>query len=147
MIRIYLAGPLFTQAERRWNRELASTLIKLMPDLEIILPQDIEIAFRDYSPDFAAIFKRNVESIESSDAIVAILDGSDSDSGTAWECGYAYAKGKTVIGVRTDCRASEDENLNAMLSQSSDVVFQESLNEDIVELSKKIMAKLERLRV
>lgn len=143
-MKIYLAGPLFTQAERRWNRELAAALAKLKPDLEIILPQDMEIEFRNNSPDFAVIFKRNVESIENSDAIVAILDGSDSDSGTAWECGYAYAKGKPVIGVRTDFRASEDENLNAMLSQSSDVLFQESLNENIVELSKKIIERLER---
>ncbi|MGE5444311.1 MAG: nucleoside 2-deoxyribosyltransferase [Ignavibacteriales bacterium] len=143
-MKIYLAGPLFTQAERRWNRELAAALAKLKPDLEIILPQDIKIEFRNNNPDFAAIFKRNVESIENSDAIVAILDGSDSDSGTAWECGYAYAKGKPLIGVRTDFRASEDENLNAMLSQSSDVVFQESVNENIVELSKKIIERLER---
>lgn len=146
-MKIYLAGPCFTQAERRWNRELAAALAKLKPDLEVTLPQDVEIEFRDNKPDFAAIFRRNVESIESSDTIVAILDGSDSDSGTAWECGYAYAKGKPVTGVRTDFRASEDENLNAMLSQSSDVVFQESLNEDIVELSKKIIERLERLGV
>ncbi len=146
-MKIYLAGPLFTQAERRWNRELAAALTKLKPDLEIILPQDVETEFRDGRSDFAAIFRRNVESIEISDAIVAILDGSDSDSGAAWECGYAYAKGKPVIGVRTDFRASEDENLNAMLSQSLDVVFQKSLNEDIVELSKKIIERLERLGV
>lgn len=146
-MKIYLAGPLFTQAERRWNRELAAALMKFKPDLQIILPQDAEVEFRDGRPNFGAIFKRNLVSIESSDAIVAILDGSDSDSGTAWECGYAYAKGKPVIGVRTDLRASEDENLNAMLSRSSDVVFQESLNEDIVELSETIIERLERLRV
>jgi nucleoside 2-deoxyribosyltransferase len=146
-MKIYLAGPLFTQAERRWNRELAAALTKLKPDLEIILPQDVETEFRDDRSDFTAIFRRNVESIEISDAIVAILDGSDSDSGTAWECGYAFAKDKPVIGVRTDLRVSENENLNAMLSQSSDVVFQESLNEDIVELSKKIIGRLERLQL
>jgi nucleoside 2-deoxyribosyltransferase len=146
-MKIYLAGPLFTQAERRWNRELAAALTKLKPDLEIILPQDVETEFRDGRSDFTAIFRRNVESIEISDAIVAILDGSDSDSGTAWECGYAFAKDKPVIGVRTDLRVSENENLNAMLSQSSDVVFQESLNEDIVELSKKIIGRLERLQL
>ena len=146
-MKIYLAGPLCTQAERQWNRKLAAALMKLKPNLEIILPQDVEMKFHDDSPDFAAIFKRNVESIESSDAIVAISDGSDSDSGTAWECGYAYVKGKAVIGERTDFRVSEDENLNTMLSQSSNVVFQKSLDEDITKLSKKIMEKLERLGV
>ncbi len=144
-MKIYLAGPLFTQAERRWNRELAAVLVKLKPNLHIILPQDMEIEFRGNEPDFTTIFRRNVESIEISEAVVAILDGSDSDSGTAWECGYAYAKGKPVIGVRTDFRISENGNLNAMLSQSAYVVFQESLNEDIVELGKKIIEKLEKL--
>lgn len=144
-MKIYLAGPLFTQAERRWNRELAAVLVKLKPNLHIILPQDMEIEFLGNEPDFTTIFRRNVESIEISEAVVAILDGSDSDSGTAWECGYAYAKGKPVIGVRTDFRISENGNLNAMLSQSAYVVFQESLNEDIVELGKKIIEKLEKL--
>ncbi len=142
-MRIYLAGPLFTQAERRWNRELADVLTKLKPDLEVILPQDEEIEPLDNKPDFAEIFRRNLELIENSDAVVAILDGSDSDSGTAWECGYAYAKGKLIIGVRTDFRTSEDGNLNTMLGQSLDLVFQESLNENIVELSKKIIERLE----
>jgi nucleoside 2-deoxyribosyltransferase len=119
--------------------------VKLKPNLHIILPHDMEIEFRGNKPDFTTIFRRNVESIEISEAVVAILDGSDSDSGTAWECGYAYAKGKPVIGVRTDFRISEDSNLNAMLSQSAYVVFQESLNEDIVELGKKIIEKLEKL--
>lgn len=55
------------------------------------------------------------------------------------------AKWKPVVDVRTNFLASEDENLNAMLSQSSDTVCQKSLNEDIVELSKKIIERLERL--
>lgn len=32
----------------------------------------------------------------------AVLDGVDVDSGTAWEIGYAYARGKPIIGLRTD---------------------------------------------
>ena len=40
------------------------------------------------------------------------------DSGTSWECGYAYARGKTVILFRSDIRGSRDERdipYNAML--------------------------------
>jgi nucleoside 2-deoxyribosyltransferase len=36
--------------------------------------------------------------------MVAILDGSQVDDGTAWEIGYAYARGLPVWGLRTDFR-------------------------------------------
>ena len=38
------------------------------------------------------------------DIVVANMDGSDPDSGTSWECGYAYRK-KPVILFRADFRA------------------------------------------
>lgn len=142
-MKIYLAAPLFTQAERRWNRELARTIGQLKPELEIILPQDGEVPLRHGKPDFVTIFRRNLAALESCSVVVAILDGSDADSGTAWECGYAFAKGKRVIGVRTDFRISEDEYLNLMLKESSELVFQESLNEDIVQLARRIIERLE----
>ena len=42
-LRLYLAGPLFTQIERRWNRHLASLLEEKLPGAEIVLPQDFAI--------------------------------------------------------------------------------------------------------
>jgi len=41
--------------------------------------------------------------------MVAILDGSDVDSGVASEIGYAYAKGKKIIGYRSDFRLTGDD--------------------------------------
>ena len=55
-----------------------------------------------------------MEALDRCDAVVAILDGSDSDSGTCIEIGYARAKGKPVIGVRTDFRDGEVHGLNIM---------------------------------
>ncbi len=48
------------------------------------------------------------------------MDGADPDSGTAWECGYAYGK-RPVMLVRTDFRASSDPGMpyNAMLTASA----------------------------
>ena len=57
-----------------------------------------------------------LDAINHSDAVVAFLDGADSDSGTCIEIGYAKAKGKLIIGVRTDFRAGEDRGLNLMVS-------------------------------
>src|SRR5699024_5651146 len=50
----------------------------------------------------------NVESIDRVDAVFAILDGVDVDSGTAAEVGYGFAKGKLVCGLRTDFRLAGD---------------------------------------
>lgn len=141
-MKIYLAAPLFTQAERRWNRELKLALEARGEGVIVHLPQDSELEFRDGKPDFAAVFRGDVEGMDLCDVIIAILDGSDSDSGTAWECGYAYARGMPVVGVRTDFRMHEDSHLNAMLSQSMKIVYQESFDEDIEALAEKIILAL-----
>lgn len=144
-MKIYLAGPLFTQAERRWNVELAAAIEARNADLHVIVPQEMELPIKDGKLDFAEIFARNVEILEGSDLVVAILDGADSDSGTAWECGYAYAKSIPIVGVRTDFRKHEDEYLNLMLSRSCVLVAHESFDESIDALAIKIVESIEGL--
>ncbi len=53
-----------------------------------------------------SIGKTNQNLIDSSNLIIAMLDGPDVDSGTAAEIGYAYAKGKKILGCRLDFRKS-----------------------------------------
>lgn len=50
--------------------------------------------------------------------VVAVLDGPDVDSGTAYEIGYARAKGKPVVGLKTDLRFfAKGEEVNVMIAQ------------------------------
>lgn len=146
-MKIYLAAPLFTQAECKWNRELAEALRMCDPRCEIVLPQDAASdAVENGVPNFRRVFDICLHGIFQSDLVVAILDGSDSDSGTCFECGYAFASGKPVLGVRTDVRASEDRGLNAMLSQSCvDVVYFPSTNESVHQLAEAIVKKLKEV--
>jgi nucleoside 2-deoxyribosyltransferase len=68
-------------------------------------------------------FLTDVEGLDSSDVVVANMDGPDPDSGTCWECGYAYKK-KPIVVYRTDFRASGDTDTttyNLMLTESTDV--------------------------
>ena len=47
------------------------------------------------------IFQANVKLIHEADIVIANLNafrGKEADSGTIWECGYAYALGKEVYG-------------------------------------------------
>jgi nucleoside 2-deoxyribosyltransferase len=55
------------------------------------------------------IGERNRKLIDQADAVLAILDGPDVDSGTAAEIGWAAALGKPVVGWRSDFRLSEHE--------------------------------------
>lgn len=59
--------------------------------------------------------RSNAQSIQDSDAVFAVLDGVDVDSGTAAEIGYAFANGKRVCGLRTDFRLAGD-NAGALVN-------------------------------
>src|SRR5215471_4184701 len=50
----------------------------------------------------------NRAAIDAAQAVVAVLDGTDVDSGTAAEIGYAFARGKRIVGYRGDFRLSAD---------------------------------------
>jgi len=110
---IYLAGPLFTAAERQFNEALAQYIEQA--GFAVYLPQKECLGITKAND----IFHRCIKGLDNAWCVVAVLDGPDADSGTCFEVGYAYAKGIPVIGVRTDFRKSADDgHLNLMLSQS-----------------------------
>lgn len=115
-MRIYLAGPLFSTAEREFNAHLAQLLRR--GGHEVWLPQEHE----DRRRTAAEIFRDDVAGIDSVDVVVANMDGSDPDSGTCWECGYAYGTKKRVVLFRTDFRAGDAADkapYNFMLTESA----------------------------
>jgi nucleoside 2-deoxyribosyltransferase len=120
-LTVYVAGPLFTQAERRWNAEFARQLRSLKYD--VILPQEGARQMLNGSEKFNPhkLFTAAVDSIERCNIVVAVLDGADPDSGTCWECGYAWKAGRPIIGLRTDLRPGGDDlkrPVNLMLARS-----------------------------
>ena len=114
-MKLYFAGPLFSAAERAWNEELAAALRE--GGHEVFLPQE-----QEPGKDAPGIFETDVGGIDWADALVAIMDGPDPDSGTAWECGYAYGK-KPILLVRTDFRAQTGSGApyNPMLTESATI--------------------------
>lgn len=58
----------------------------------------------------AGIGAANEALIREADALFALLDGTDVDSGTAAEIGFAAALGLPVIGLRLDTRISGDND-------------------------------------
>jgi nucleoside 2-deoxyribosyltransferase len=144
---VYLAGPLFTIHERRINRELARVISLELPGVEILLPQDFKVDGR-YNDQraFGMIFKGCIDGIDSCNCLIAWLDGPDSDSGTSFEVGYAFAKGIPVIGVRTDFRLNQERGVNVMLSRAcASFVYRPSFDEDILGLGRDIARSIKKV--
>ena len=130
--QVYVAGPLFDEGER-WFIEKVDALVRSC-GYDTFLPH------RDNPPKTAdnvdLIFRNDKDGIDRCDVVVANLNGVTTDDGTAWEMGYAYAKGKFIIGLFTDWRArfpAPNEVVNLMMQCSVDRLVR-SLDELETEL-------------
>ncbi len=124
MMMIYLGGPLFTEAERAWLTALKRQIEKSGRDTvviwpwELFAPGEVESLGCDASKE---IFRRCRDALDQCDTVVALLDGPMVDDGTAWEIGYAYARQKRIIGIRTDIRRGgecDGARVNAMIEHA-----------------------------
>jgi nucleoside 2-deoxyribosyltransferase len=148
-MNLYLAAPLFTQAERSWNLKLAALLSGA--GHAVFLPQAEVLAIETLDAD--AIFRVDVDGVRSADAVVAVLDGADADSGTSFECGLAFALGSPIVLVRTDFRGGGDAlpgqklaTVNLMVAQAaSAVVNLTSPIASLDELAGEVIKALESL--
>jgi FkbM family methyltransferase len=115
-MKIYLSGPLFTVAERHFNRMLTAAL--RAAGHEVWLPQEVQC-----KNNVKDLFRENNRGVQWADLIVTNMDGPDPDSGTAWECGRAYGRKPTLL-LRTDTRIAEEVGhgfYNLMLEESATV--------------------------
>lgn len=122
-MKIYTAGPLgFSEVGRAFQN---GTIIPeftrlghepidpwtLTPQAEIdavdvmLYGEEKRYAWRTLNMKIA---RRNCEAIDQCDAVFVVLDGTDVDSGSAAEIGYAFAKEKPILGYRGDFRLSAD---------------------------------------
>ncbi len=120
MSRIYVAGPLFSEAEKQYNEYLSKCLEGM--GFETFLPQRdgyelFELLANGDSESFAMgkIFKRDISEIQKSDIVVFVMDGRVPDDGACVEIGYAYAMGKECIGLKTDPRTLMSDLDNPMI--------------------------------
>ena len=141
-MNLYLAGPLFTLAEQTFNPDLAATLREY--DHEVWLPQDYDQG----SKREGGTFNRDIAAIDRCDVVVANMDGPDPDSGTCWECGYAYARGIAVVIFRTDWRSAGKAgpgSYNLMMTRSADVRLRRPFT-GVADLAGQIHAALDPAR-
>lgn len=98
-MRIYLASPFFNDKELDYYEKVLNILEK--KNLIVYAPLKNEISRENKTKEQWArqTFSKDIEEIKKADAIVMLFYGLYSDSGTSWECGYAYATNKPVVVV------------------------------------------------
>ena len=129
-MKIYLAGPIFSEADQQWLRGLKERIeesgrakgkkVEVVWPYELISRSDIESLGDSAKQE---VFHRCKSNLDRADLLIALLDGSQVDDGTAWEVGYFFSvrDRSKIIGIRTDFRnAGETETsmVNAMIEMS-----------------------------
>lgn len=136
--KIYLAGPFFEQHET--EMVLKAENILRGRGFEVFSPREYEP--RDEAGSRAwseKIFAMDRANIDECDCVVMLYYGANSDTGTAWECGYAYAAGKPVIVVHL----SEVSNLMVHEGSWANVSFDELETYDFSRMpAKKYQGKM-----
>jgi nucleoside 2-deoxyribosyltransferase len=72
----------------------------------VLAPDSLKEQVRRYGEFELTVGKRTEEGIRKARIVIANLDGTDVDAGTAAEIGFAYAIGRTCYGWRSDWRRS-----------------------------------------
>ncbi|MGQ9460411.1 MAG: nucleoside 2-deoxyribosyltransferase [Candidatus Bathyarchaeaceae archaeon] len=113
-MRVFLAAPLFSEAERNFNSKVAKRLRD--EGFQVWLAQESPFIHKGTPKEKKKIYEADISALKACDVVVAVLDGAEVDSGVAFEMGYATALGKPMIGLKTDHRTfSKMEDVNLML--------------------------------
>jgi len=124
---VYLAAPLFNDAERAFNslvaRELETIVDVYLPQRDGGLMSEMVAAGIEETVAACRVFKRDVDAILQSDGLIAILDGRVIDEGLAFELGVAFAHSKRCVGLQTDCRRLAPWGNNPMITGAIEAIF------------------------
>lgn len=130
---VYIAGPLCTEKERKKVEEIDSLCKEL--GLKTFLPHRDAGLWKE-GKSFEEIAKGDLKGFEKCGLVIANLNGFNVGAGTAWEMGYAHAKGIPVIGIKTDRKVEESvEEISAIiLGVTKIVTSMEELREELKEI-------------
>ena len=135
--KVYIAGPFFKEGERERIEQLRNMFSSdpYYEDFEFFYPMDHFIKGGEKMDNFdwaTAVFDMDTKALEDSDIVVAIYDKHYSDSGTAWELGYAYGLGIPVLLLCTDLSA--DNSIMPILAATRLYDFNKFINQEYFDV-------------
>ena len=101
-VRVYLSAYSSTQPARWWNSQLRAAITEDNPSIEVSIPQeDLEIEYEQEQPEPGSEQSRYLEALQQADVVVVGLDGIENEAWSGFECGFAKACGKPLIGLES----------------------------------------------
>jgi len=129
-MKVYIAGPLCGEKERKFLEKIEKTVRAL--GFDTYLPHRDCGLYKDLK-DVKKIAKIDIEEIYKCGIMVGILNGVCVGAGTAFELGYAKSLGKKIICLKTDRKIKESiADISAVIAGSLEIV------ESVEELKKKL---------
>lgn len=138
MKHLYLAGPLFSEAELSFNIEIKKILKQYF---EVYLPQEdgglmTSMIEEGSTIQFASrtVFNKDIEAMKKADCLLIILDGRTIDEGAAFELGFSYACEKTCVAYQSDSRRLFQYGNNPMIENAVKEIFRNK--QELIEWAK-----------
>jgi len=125
-MKVYFANGLFSEADRIYNKYVATLLRTEFKELELFLPQEADINDKSGYADSVMIAELDTEKLLESDILIAVIDGVEIDAGVASEIGVFSTTGKPIIGLFTDVRQhgrDNEEKINALIKDGVENQF------------------------
>ena len=140
-MKVYLASYSHSPPVRWWNQDLRQAVTDDNPYIEMLIPQeDLAIDSSEVSPrELQAAYEKVVDE---SDAVVVLLDGVDHEAWTGFECGYARARGKYLLGITTGAPGEARTPFEAMCDEVIVIDPQEDRQVVFSSLAKQVNARL-----
>ena len=115
-MKIYIASAMFTEEQKKRINKHAKLLRALGHTVyvphEFKVPDAKELTNEEWAN---AVFLEDVHQLNECDAVYYFCEGMEGDLGSAWECGYAYAKGKQIFVNELSCNTE----ISLMVAQCS----------------------------
>ena len=133
-MKAYLANGLFSESDQLYNKYLAAKIRDNFPNLDLYVPQE-NAALNDKSgyANSLAIFNGDNFYLDSSDLMIAIIDGVEIDSGVAVEIGrfitlkeFDKSKNRNIFGIYSDIRQqgrTNSQKIDALIADGSENQF------------------------
>lgn len=107
-MKVYLASPWFKDYEKAMYPQIVHKMrtegLEVYAPVEHTISNAWELSNAEWGRQ---VFNADIEAIQKCDEVWVLNFGMYSDSGTAWECGYAYGIGKTIRQLIYDCAGNK----------------------------------------
>ena len=136
-MKTYIAGPLCLENEREHLEKIDAICKKL--GIKTFLPHRDCGLWKD-GKNIKKIAEGDLKGFDKCDFLIANLNGFNIGAGTAWEIGYAFAKGIPIIAVKTDKRKEDSiEEISAIIYGNTKIVDSlEELESEVKKLVKRL---------